>query len=187
MFKSLSLPTFGCLSAVPLSSKGWVCFTIKPLFWWVYILFASPHMKHTREDLQECFLPFFHYKSCMGLGHSWLWWLIKDLHRALRCDCLSVLLSVFLFWLASGSPERSWSLKWLECFLSVFSVEGSAEKCGFSRPLWLYNMYQPFPAAAATAAEAGALKTDFMCGLCHPCRQMVGAFRKREAYSTHYK
>lgn len=82
---------------------------------------------------------------------------------------------VRLFWLASDSPEMSWSLKWLECFLSVFSVEGTAEKCGFSRPLWLYNMYQPFPAAAA-AAEEGALKTDFMCGLCHYYRQMDGAF-----------
>ena len=101
-------------------------------------------------------------------------------------DWLTVCLSVCLSWLASGGPERSWSLKWLECFLSVFSVEGTAEKCGFSRPLWLYNMCQPFPAAAAAAAaEAGALKTDFMCGLCHPCRQIDGAFRKGEACSRY--
>lgn len=137
-------------------------------------------MKHTRGDLQECFSPFLSPQVLYGAGtvrvtvadqrppqSTEVWLLVR----------LTACLSVRLFWLASGSSVRSWSLKWLECFLSVFSVEGSAEKCGFSRPLWLYNMYQPFP-AAATAAEAGALKTDFMCGLCHPCRQMDGAFRK---------
>lgn len=46
---------------------------------------------------------------------------------------------------------------------SVFSVEGT-ETCGFSLPLRLYNMNQPFPAAVATAAEAGALKTRSCAG-----------------------
>lgn len=42
-------------------------------------------------------------------------------------------------------------------------------------------MYQPFPAAAAAAAEAGALKTDFMCRLCHPFRQMDGVSMRAKA------
>lgn len=147
-------------------------------------------MKHTSG---ECFSPILSLQGLHGVGtlvvtvtdqrpaQSTEVWLLVRL-----TDWLSFCLSVCLSWLASGSPERSWSLKWLECFLSVFSVEGTAEKCGFSRPLWLYNMYQPFPAAAAAAAaEAGALKTDFMCGLCHPCRQMDGAFRKGEACSRY--
>lgn len=161
-----------CLSPVPLSSS---IFTMMTLDWWVINYVCKSSHETLRWDLAGMFFS----RSFT----TWVW----DTHgcgdwsktctghwgvTACPAHWLTDWLLVCLFWLASGSPERSLSLKWLECFLSVFSVEGSAEKCGFSRPLWLYNMYQPFPAAAA---EAGALKTDFMCGLCHPCRQMDGA------------
>lgn len=43
----------------------------------------------------------------------------------------------------------------------MFCSEGTAEMCGLSRPLRLYNIYQPWPAVS--------FKTDFLflCNVCH--------------------
>lgn len=141
------------------------------------------------EPHQECFSPFFtprHKSSIWGCGTLFVTvadqktrtehWGVTACPTALT-DCTDCQASSGQRQDCQAALKGLGSVKWLECFLSVFSVEGTAEKCGFSRPLWLYNMYQPFPAAAAAAA--GALKTDFMCRLCHPCGQMDDAFRKR--------
>lgn len=49
----------------------------------------------------------------------------------------------------------------------MFCSEGTAEMCGLSRPLRLYNMYQPWPAVS--------FKTDFLflCNVCHRWRRVA--------------
>lgn len=81
------------------------------------------------------FLPFLSLKSHMGPGRSPSQRVIKDLHRAPRCDCWSGSLDRLFSGQLQAALKCLAVLKWLECFLSVFSVEGTAEKCGFSRPL----------------------------------------------------
>lgn len=101
-----------------------------------------------------------------------------ELLRALMCEALSSYCLSLCSWLA----WNGWNVFWL-----CVSVEGTAEKCGFSRPQWLYNMYQPFPAAGAAVAEASTLNTHFMCRLCRPSAHMDSAFDRGQSHSEFFK
>lgn len=63
------------------------------------------------------------------------------------------------------SPVMKWQEQCVSVLLCVcvcmFCFEGTAEMCGLSRPLRLYNIYQPWPAVS--------FKTDFLflCNVCH--------------------
>lgn len=58
-------------------------------------------------------------------------------------------------------------MKWQQWCVCMFCSEGTAEMCGLSRPLRLYNIYQPWPAVS--------FKTDFLflCNVCHHWRRVA--------------
>lgn len=91
-----------------------------------------------------------HHKAryrCRVTKHSSYFWLLGLVSARLSCD------------------EMAGAV--CECVrVCMFCSEGTAEMCGLSRPLRLYNIYQPWPAVS--------FKTDFLF-LCNVCRLWRGA------------